>query len=72
MTQIRYDAHDRRTQVLSKEQALGLDSDRKKSSIQELYFDLMKKRDDDTQFEDWDFVRVQRPDGDDNSYWPKQ
>jgi hypothetical protein len=73
ITQIKYDHSDRKTQSMTKHAQLGLDVDRKKQTVAELYFDLMKSRkDNDEGFEDWDFVRVERPEGEvENVYWKK-
>jgi hypothetical protein len=42
ITQIKYDHSDRKTQSQAKHAKLGLDSERKKQTVAELYFDLMK------------------------------
>ena len=71
ITQIRYDAADKKTESLTKNLKLGLKADRKVKTIQEVYFDLMKNR-EDVNFEDWEYVRVKRPDEEEDPYWKKE
>ncbi|KAJ3398948.1 hypothetical protein HDV05_002149, partial [Chytridiales sp. JEL 0842] len=56
LTQGRYDFHDRKIQMVDKEEELRLDSKRKKIDLREVYFDLTKKK----ELDDWDFVRIER------------
>lgn len=62
ISQIRYDVHDKRTKSLSRKDELGIDANKKPVDIQEIYFELMKNRD----LDDWDMVRVTRPEGQEN------
>ncbi|KXN74112.1 hypothetical protein CONCODRAFT_32552, partial [Conidiobolus coronatus NRRL 28638] len=56
-TQTRYDYQKTRTQIVSQEQSLKIDKDRKKFNIQEEYWRLMEKQDE---LDDWDNKRVYR------------
>ncbi|KAI8374645.1 cytochrome c oxidase assembly protein COX16, mitochondrial [Radiomyces spectabilis] len=58
LTQTRYDHRDMRHRKVAKEEALGMDKNRRKLSIQEEYWRLQAKTE-----EDWEPVRVQRPPG---------
>ncbi|ORY97442.1 cytochrome c oxidase assembly protein COX16-domain-containing protein [Syncephalastrum racemosum] len=58
ITQTRYDHRDQRHQKVAKEEALGLDAKRRKLSLQEEYWRLQAKTDDD-----WEQVRIDRPPG---------
>ncbi|KAI8333178.1 cytochrome c oxidase assembly protein COX16-domain-containing protein [Chlamydoabsidia padenii] len=60
MTQTRYDHRDMRHRKVAKEEALGMDKNRRPLSIQEEYFRLQAKTE-----EDWEQIRVQRPPGSD-------
>ncbi|KIM77476.1 hypothetical protein PILCRDRAFT_616182 [Piloderma croceum F 1598] len=57
-TQIRYDLHDKKIQQVTAEQALGLDKNRKKFDIREVYYKLSASSDDD-----WEQKRIARPKG---------
>ncbi|KAF9053169.1 cytochrome c oxidase assembly protein COX16-domain-containing protein [Panaeolus papilionaceus] len=57
-TQTRYDLHDKKVKIVSKEQALNLDKNRKKFDIREEYFRLNAASN-----EDWENKRIQRPAG---------
>jgi cytochrome c oxidase assembly protein subunit 16 len=57
-TQVRYDLHDHRVSQVSKEEALGLDKNRKKFDIREEYYRLSSAADDN-----WENKRVERPKG---------
>ncbi|KAI9010364.1 cytochrome c oxidase assembly protein COX16-domain-containing protein [Phycomyces nitens] len=59
LTQTRYDHRDMRNTKLAKEEALGIDKNRRKLSLQEEYWRLQAKTDD----EDWEQVRIERPAG---------
>ncbi|KAI8099203.1 cytochrome c oxidase assembly protein COX16-domain-containing protein [Halteromyces radiatus] len=58
LTQTRYDHRDLRHRKVAKEEALGMDKNRRPLSIQEEYFRLQAKTE-----EDWEQVRVKRPPG---------
>jgi len=57
-TQTRYDLHDQKVTQVTKEQALGLDKNRKKFDIREEYFKLSSAADDK-----WEPKRIERPKG---------
>ncbi|KAF5323818.1 hypothetical protein D9619_012989 [Psilocybe cf. subviscida] len=57
-TQTRYDHHDQKVKVMSKEQELNLKKDRKKFDIREEYFRLSAEAD-----ENWENIRIARPKG---------
>ncbi|OBZ88937.1 Cytochrome c oxidase assembly protein COX16, mitochondrial [Choanephora cucurbitarum] len=56
LTQTKYDHRDRRHTVVAKEEALGMDKSRRKLSLQEEYFRLQAKTEDE-----WEQVRIGRP-----------
>ncbi|KAI8378357.1 cytochrome c oxidase assembly protein COX16-domain-containing protein [Blakeslea trispora] len=56
LTQTKYDHRDRRHTAVAKEEALGMDKSRRKLSLQEEYFRLQAKTEDE-----WDQVRIHRP-----------
>ncbi|KAG2226685.1 hypothetical protein INT45_001032 [Circinella minor] len=58
LTQTRYDHRDMRHKKVAKEEALGMDKNRRKLSLQEEYWRLQAKTD-----EDWEQVRIDRPEG---------
>ncbi|KAI9320234.1 cytochrome c oxidase assembly protein COX16, partial [Dichotomocladium elegans] len=58
ITQTRYDHRDLRHRKVAKEEELGMDKNRRKLSLQEEYWRLQAKTE-----EDWDQVRIQRPPG---------
>ncbi|KAI9494005.1 cytochrome c oxidase assembly protein COX16-domain-containing protein [Zychaea mexicana] len=58
LTQTRYDHRDMRHRKVAKEEALGMDQNRRKLSLQEEYWRLQAKTE-----EDWDQVRIDRPEG---------
>ncbi|KAI9255603.1 cytochrome c oxidase assembly protein COX16-domain-containing protein [Phascolomyces articulosus] len=58
LTQTRYDHRDMRHRKVAKEEALGMDKNRRKLSLQEEYWRLQAKTD-----EDWEQVRIERPEG---------
>lgn len=57
--QIKYDQQDIRVQTVDKKEQLKIDANRKPLNIQEEYFKLTSNKNVD----DWDFVRLERPDG---------
>ncbi|TRM61332.1 cytochrome c oxidase assembly protein COX16-domain-containing protein [Schizophyllum amplum] len=57
-TQTRYDLHDKKVQVMTKEQELNLQKNRKKFDIREEYYRLSQEVDDT-----WEQKRVPRPTG---------
>ncbi|ETW86362.1 lignin medium expressed protein 8 [Heterobasidion irregulare TC 32-1] len=57
-TQTRYDLHSQKVTQLTKEQALGLDRNRKKFDIREEYFNLSAAGD-----AEWEPKRIPRPKG---------
>ncbi|KAI8643209.1 cytochrome c oxidase assembly protein COX16-domain-containing protein [Parasitella parasitica] len=58
LTQTKFDHRDRRHTKVAKEEALGMDKNRRKLSLQEEYFRLQADADDE-----WEQVRIQRPPG---------
>jgi hypothetical protein len=58
MLQSRYDYEDQKKEHLNKKKLLGTDK-RESFDIRKAYFDLTKNKD----LDDWDFVRVPRPKG---------
>ncbi|KAI9471018.1 MAG: cytochrome c oxidase assembly protein cox-16 [Benjaminiella poitrasii] len=60
LTQTKFDHRDRRHTQVKKEEALGMDRNRRKLSLQEEYFRLQAKTDDE-----WEQVRITRPPGSD-------
>ncbi|KAF7976502.1 hypothetical protein HWV62_6303 [Athelia sp. TMB] len=57
-TQTRYDLHDQKVRQVTKEEALGLDKNRKKFDIREEYYKLSMAAD-----EHWENKRIARPKG---------
>ncbi|KAJ3195657.1 Cytochrome oxidase assembly [Entophlyctis luteolus] len=66
LMQTKFDLKDKKTETLSKEEALKLDTNRKKLDIQEEYFKLAQNEE-----QDWDMVRVPRPKGVDEPIFKK-
>ncbi|CAO3689120.1 unnamed protein product [Umbelopsis ramanniana] len=60
LTQTRYDHRDRHHRKVAKEEALGMEKNRRQFSLQEEYWRLQAKDDED---DDWEQVRVERPPG---------
>ncbi|ORX51183.1 hypothetical protein DM01DRAFT_1084991 [Hesseltinella vesiculosa] len=60
LTQTKFDHRDMRHKKVEKEEALGIGKDRRKLSIQEEYWRLQAKTE-----EDWEQVRIERPNGSD-------
>ncbi|KAG0183439.1 Cytochrome oxidase assembly [Apophysomyces sp. BC1021] len=58
LTQTRYDHRDMKHKQVAKEEALGLEKNRRKLSLQEEYWRLQSKTE-----EDWESVRIERPPG---------
>ncbi|KAL1929614.1 hypothetical protein VTP01DRAFT_1752 [Rhizomucor pusillus] len=58
LTQTRYDHRDMKVKQVAKEESLGMAKNRRKLSIQEEYWRLQAKTD-----EDWEQVRIERPPG---------
>ncbi|KAL1744973.1 cytochrome c oxidase assembly protein COX16-domain-containing protein [Schizophyllum fasciatum] len=58
ITQTRYDLHDKKVKVMTKEQELNLQKNRKKFDIREEYYRLSQDVDDH-----WEQKRVPRPTG---------
>ncbi|KAG2229540.1 cytochrome c oxidase assembly protein cox-16 [Thamnidium elegans] len=58
LTQTKFDHRDRRHTKVAKEEALGMDKNRRKLSLQEEYFRLQAQTDDE-----WEQVRITRPPG---------
>ncbi|KAG1441074.1 hypothetical protein G6F56_011642 [Rhizopus delemar] len=56
LTQTKFDHRDRKHTKVAKEEALGMDKNRRKLSLQEEYFRLQAKTDDE-----WEQVRITRP-----------
>ncbi|KAJ3392310.1 hypothetical protein HDU92_008541 [Lobulomyces angularis] len=54
--------------MLSKKEELGLDINKKPVNIQEEYFKLQNKVD----LDDWDYVRVPRPNNKEENFFGKQ
>ncbi|KAJ8660883.1 hypothetical protein O0I10_003527 [Lichtheimia ornata] len=58
ITQTRFDHRDMRHTKVAKEEALGMDKNRRKLSLQEEYWRLQSKTE-----EEWEQVRIERPPG---------
>ncbi|KAI8978600.1 cytochrome c oxidase assembly protein COX16-domain-containing protein [Pilobolus umbonatus] len=58
LTKTKFEHRDRRHTVVAKEEALGIDKNRRTLSLQEEYMRLQAKTD-----EDWEQVRISRPPG---------
>ncbi|KAI8889212.1 hypothetical protein K501DRAFT_148165, partial [Backusella circina FSU 941] len=58
LTQTKFDHRDRKQRKLGREEALGMDKNRRKLSLQEEYFRLQAQTDDE-----WEQVRINRPPG---------
>ncbi|CEI99256.1 hypothetical protein G6F70_007586 [Rhizopus microsporus] len=56
LTQTKFDHRDRKHRKVEKEEALGMDKNRRTLSLQEEYFRLQSKTDDE-----WEQVRITRP-----------
>ncbi|KAK0546468.1 Flavin-linked sulfhydryl oxidase of the mitochondrial IMS [Tilletia horrida] len=61
-TQTRYDYNATKVQAVSKEEQLRMKKDRRRIDVREEYFRLSSSKSDD-EWEDWDVVRVPRPEG---------
>ncbi|KAI8060083.1 cytochrome c oxidase assembly protein COX16-domain-containing protein [Gongronella butleri] len=61
LTQTKFDHRDMRHKKVEKEEALGIDKSKRKLSIQEEYWRLQSKTEDD-----WEQVRIERPANVDN------
>ncbi|KAJ3187008.1 hypothetical protein HDU85_007046 [Gaertneriomyces sp. JEL0708] len=64
LAQARYDYHDQKTKLLAKKEVLKLDANRKPFNVQEEYWKLASKKRD---WDDWDMVRVPRPEEAENA-----
>ncbi|KAI5794464.1 cytochrome c oxidase assembly protein COX16-domain-containing protein [Peziza echinospora] len=54
-TALRYDKHDKKTRLMSKEEAMGLGKDRRKLDMNEEYYKLAAK-----DLDEWENKRVER------------
>ncbi|KAF9512101.1 hypothetical protein BS47DRAFT_1330546 [Hydnum rufescens UP504] len=62
-TQMRYDLHDRKISQVSKEEELHMKHDRRKVDIREEYFRMQSGVAPNSANDDWEPVRVPRPEG---------
>ncbi|KAJ3191237.1 Cytochrome oxidase assembly [Irineochytrium annulatum] len=60
LTQTRLDYHDAKVKMMTKKEELKIDKNKKKFDLQEEYFRLTSGKD----YDDWDMVRVNRPEED--------
>ncbi|CAM0140484.1 Flavin-linked sulfhydryl oxidase of the mitochondrial IMS [Umbelopsis sp. WA50703] len=61
LTQTRYDHRDMRHRKVAKEEALGMEKNRRQFSLQEEYWRLQAKEEEDD--DEWQQVRIERPPG---------
>jgi len=62
-TQTRYDLHDRKITQVTKEEELHMKRDRRKVDIREEYFRLQSGVGNGATKDDWEPIRVPRPEG---------
>ncbi|KAF8329725.1 cytochrome c oxidase assembly protein COX16-domain-containing protein [Cantharellus anzutake] len=63
LTRTRYDLHDNKVKEVSKEEEIRLKKDRRKLDIREEYFRLQADGGKHAARDDWEQVRVPRPEG---------